>query len=150
MSGVDGLLRTLGEQTDKLTTALRDLGRAHWNGGLLVTGTTMGTTAFYVGGHAPVWLPPVVGILAGCVWRFAAAPRRIAAQLAAWRLRRVYELASRVEDLGRDLDAHERLELELRLSEAQFLLIRAGRLGEPRSKVARMVLRQGIELPQSR
>jgi len=150
MSGVDGLLRMLGDQADTLTTALRDLGSTHWNGGLLFTGTTMGMTAFSLWGQAPGWLPAVAGILAGGVWGLAAAPRRTAVQLAAWRLRRVYELASRVEDLGRDLDPHRRLELELRLGEAQFLLIRARRLGEPSSKLARMVLRQGTEPPAAR
>ncbi|MEM9463414.1 MAG: hypothetical protein AAGF11_55240 [Myxococcota bacterium] len=50
-------------------------------------------------------------------------------ELAIWQLRRVYQVASRMEDLGRDVDFARQLELELRLSEAQFLLNRAEKLG---------------------
>lgn len=47
---------------------------------------------------------------------------RTPVELAVWQLRRVYELVSRREDLGVVLDSGTRLELELRLSEAAFLL----------------------------
>jgi hypothetical protein len=68
-------------------------------------------------------------------------------QLAAWRLRQVYELASRMEDMDMALEPVQRLELELRLGEAQFLLNRVERWGQPSSKAARMVLRQRAEKP---
>jgi hypothetical protein len=47
---------------------------------------------------------------------------RTGVELAAWHLRRIYQLVSRREDIGVRLDSGTRLELELRLSEAAFIL----------------------------
>jgi hypothetical protein len=48
-------------------------------------------------------------------------------QLAVRQLRKIYELTSRLEDVADENDVAHRLEVELRLSEAQFLLNRADR-----------------------
>lgn len=65
----------------------------------------------------------IIFFAASLLWstRFLS-PRGSNVQLAVWQLRRVYELASRREDLGIELDSGLRLELELRLSEAAFTL----------------------------
>lgn len=52
-------------------------------------------------------------------------------ELAVWQLRRIYELVSRREDLGVAMDSGTRMELELRLSEAQFILARTKRFDRP-------------------
>ncbi|KIG11994.1 hypothetical protein DB30_02146 [Enhygromyxa salina] len=56
---------------------------------------------------------------------------KVTVELALWQLRRIYELMSRREDLGISLDSGVRLELELRLSEAAFILSNLTRFDHP-------------------
>jgi hypothetical protein len=66
-------------------------------------------------------------------------------ELAVWQLRRIYELVSRREDLGVTMDSGTRLELELRLSEAQFILAQTKRFDRPEKFAA--FQRAGPESP---
>lgn len=58
-------------------------------------------------------------------------PSRGHVERAAWQLRRIYQLVSSRENLGVRLDSGTRLELELRLSEAGFLLTQMKRFDRP-------------------
>lgn len=93
------------------------------------------------GGRAPLselWIPATICVVSivfsllrvFSIWNeLKGRYRRPELELAVWQLRRVYQVASRMEDLGRDMDFARQLEFELRLSEAQFLLNRAEKLG---------------------
>lgn len=142
---VDGLLRTLGHFSDALARVERERRRAWWMHLYFLWGSAIAYIAIIEHWHAPRWLLAPLVLVHGGVAFLGGRGHRIEVQLAAWRLRRVYELASRLEDGGRAIDHHRRLELELRLSEAQFRLNRAQRLGEPTSTEARAVLRQRSE-----
>jgi hypothetical protein len=146
---VDGLLRTLSDFTATLASVERERQRVRWRHVFFMWGACIAYTVILGHWSAPPWLlAPLVALHLG-VARLAGAGPRTEVQLAAWRLRRVYELASRLEDGGRALERHRRLELELRLGEAQYLLNRTQRLGEPTSEDARVVLRQRVEaLPE--
>ena len=123
------LIRVLGEYTEKAQRADRRnrqslaLAAALLSGGASVTAAV----AFALSNHYDV---PVVVFYFGVavlvstmLWSIPASlGHRQSVELAVWQLRRVYELASRREDLGVELDSGTRLELELRLSEAAFLL----------------------------
>jgi hypothetical protein len=70
-------------------------------------------------------------LLAVVVAYFYLQGTRTSVELAAWHLRRIYQLVSRREDIGVRLDSGTRLELELRLSEAGFLLTQMKRFDRP-------------------
>jgi hypothetical protein len=146
---VDGLLRTLRDFTDELAAVERERQRARWRHLFFMWGSSIAYIAMFGHWSAPPWLlAPLVALHLAVAW-LAGSGHRTEVQLAAWRLRRVYELASRLEDGGPALDRERRLELELRLGAAQFRLNRAERLGEPKSQEARAVLRQRVEaLPE--
>lgn len=129
ISDVD-LIRVLGEYTDKVQRARERYQRETiWLGGTFLAvfaGATVMTLAGVLQSTGLAVVAIIAAIIIGAVVAFAStlAPfeRREHVELAVWQLRRVYELASRREDLGVELDSGTRLELELRLSEAAFLL----------------------------
>jgi hypothetical protein len=154
---VERLLRNLSEYSDKLATAQRDLARARlWYIPIAALLVVWAQVLGPLTASPFLWEEWIVfGLACGiAAWLGhmrvkAHFDRKDSVQLAAWRLRRIYELASRVEDVGRGVDPSRRLELDLRLGEAQYLLNHAERLGEPKSKEARAVLRQGAPPPTS-
>lgn len=143
---VDRLLRPLADFSDKLALAARDLVWWLWGIGVVATALIVEVTSWVREG-APIWLFVVCIFVSGVVARLVSGGRITAVQLAAWRLRQVYEIASRLNDMDIAPDPIQRLEFELRLSEAQFLLNRVEWWGPPSSKAARMVLRQRPEKP---
>lgn len=62
---------------------------------------------------------------------FATLMRRSNVERATWQLRRIYQLVSTRENLGVRLDSGTRLELELRLSDAGFILTQMKRFDRP-------------------
>lgn len=126
------LIRVLAEYTEK---AQRAGERYRQYAGLLGTGTLFSVilmvlftinylreaTSFIGVTGVTVVLVGLLGLVVGAFGRRSLAFRK-SVELAVWQLRRVYELASRREDLGVEIDSGTRLELELRLSEAAFML----------------------------
>jgi hypothetical protein len=128
------LIRVLGEYTAKATSAHQNYVRglqgvsvttALIGGGLgVMLGVTLSGTAFFTA----ISLILAVGITTVVVY---IATEKTAVELATWQLRRIYELVSRREDLGVDVDSGTRLEMELRLGEAAFLLTSLKRFERP-------------------
>lgn len=133
-------LRMLGEYSTKVSLGLR--GRRVANSGLvawlaaafLLVFAIMGSS-YFLGStvlSAIAALPSlaVVAISVKILRTISDAQRGHDLELAVWQLRRVYGVASRLEDIGRyRSNFGQHLEFELRLSEAQFLLNQAEKLG---------------------
>lgn len=120
---IEVVLRMLGEYSTKVATGLR----RRWQ--YLVVLILIAMMAFgtgYLGMPSSIGgFSLLYGVLLVAIVLAAWARDRTELQLAVWQLRRIYELASRIEDVGTTIDFVHRFEFELRLSEALFLLNRA-------------------------
>ncbi|HLT37885.1 MAG TPA: hypothetical protein VK034_16485 [Enhygromyxa sp.] len=134
------LIRVLGEYTAKANSAHRDyvsglfvlsIGTA-----LVVAAGSVFTGGFFfalgdISGTALTLILSAILAVGTTAVVVYIATQKTAVELATWQLRRVYELVSRREDLGVDVDSGTRLEMELRLGEAAFLLTTLERFERP-------------------
>jgi hypothetical protein len=156
------VLRMLGEYSEKATKHLRRRWLSLcilWMAGVGAVATIFLSVMAEASGHSSAEMGDIQTFLAGSAYVFAVMmsiglfgwlENRSGLELSVWQLRKAYDLASRIEDVGTKIDFAYRVELELRLSEAQFLLNRSVRLA-PRSQDVVMVIRRsempGLDLP---
>jgi len=142
------VLRMLGEYSARVSTGMgmsvgaRASSSAFW-GSVVVLVVLLGAGMYFVVERSPLTddfaktfaVVAVVAVAAVTTYvtkklgELVESRRRPELELAVWQLRRIYQVASRMEDLGHQVDFATRFEFDLRLSEAQFLLGRAERLG---------------------
>ncbi len=78
-----------------------------------------------------LWISVIVGFMVLLLNYVTLPAKREDVGLATWHLRRVFELASRHEDMGAAMDTATRVELEMKLSSAIFMLQRLRRFDKP-------------------